>query len=162
MVCFTPKRYLRVPQTRSTRAELADGRFELVLDDRATAAGTLDAASVRRVLLCTGKLAHELMDARDDRGEPIAVVRVEQLYPWPEQELLAVLDTYPGADEVWWVQEEPENMGAWNFVLSRLSPVLEGRARLHHIARASSGSPASGSVRIHDHEQRELLAAALG
>jgi multifunctional 2-oxoglutarate metabolism enzyme len=161
MVCFTPKRYLRVPQTRATRADLTDGTFELVLDDRATASGELDAAAVRRVLLCTGKLAHELMGARDERGAPIAVVRVEQLYPWPEQELLAVLDTYPGVDEVWWVQEEPENMGAWNFVLSRLNPVLEGRAPLHHVARASSASPASGSVRIHDHEQRELLAAAL-
>jgi len=161
MVCFTPKRYLRMPQTRSTRAELADGGFELVLDDRAIAAGTLDPASVKRVLLCAGKLAHELMDARDEAGAPVAVVRVEQLYPWPEQELLTVLDTYPGVDEVWWVQEEPENMGAWNFVFNRLGPALERRARLHHLARASSASPAAGSLKVHDREQRGLIAAAL-
>ncbi|MET0627961.1 MAG: multifunctional oxoglutarate decarboxylase/oxoglutarate dehydrogenase thiamine pyrophosphate-binding subunit/dihydrolipoyllysine-residue succinyltransferase subunit, partial [Acidimicrobiia bacterium] len=160
LVCFTPKRYLRMPHTRATRAALTNGQFDLVLDDRAVGNGGLDKGSVERVLVCTGKIAHELMDERDTRGAPVAVVRVEQLYPWPEQELLAVLETYPALREVWWVQEEPENMGAWTFVFSRLSPELEGRATLHHLARDSSASPASGSVKVHDREQRDLLAAA--
>ncbi|HEX5585980.1 MAG TPA: multifunctional oxoglutarate decarboxylase/oxoglutarate dehydrogenase thiamine pyrophosphate-binding subunit/dihydrolipoyllysine-residue succinyltransferase subunit [Acidimicrobiia bacterium] len=160
LVCFTPKRYLRMPQTRATRASLTNGQFDLVLDDRAVDGGGPDKAAVSRVLVCTGKIAHELMDERDARGAPVAIVRVEQLYPWPENELLAVLDTYPALREVWWVQEEPENMGAWTFVFSRLSPALEGRASLHHLARDSSASPASGSVKVHDREQRELLAAA--
>jgi 2-oxoglutarate dehydrogenase E1 component len=160
MVCFTPKRYLRMPQTRTTRDALANGQFELVLDDRATAAGDLERGSVSRVVVCTGKIAHELMDERDARGAPIAVVRVEQLYPWPEQELLDVLHTYPDTAEVWWVQEEPENMGAWTFVLSRLGPVLRGH-ELHHVARDSSGSPASGSLTVHEREQRAIVDAAL-
>ncbi|MFI5046962.1 MAG: multifunctional oxoglutarate decarboxylase/oxoglutarate dehydrogenase thiamine pyrophosphate-binding subunit/dihydrolipoyllysine-residue succinyltransferase subunit [Acidimicrobiia bacterium] len=160
LVCFTPKRYLRQPQTRASRDELTNGRFELVLDDRAATSGALDRGSVSRVLVCTGKLAHELMDERDARGAVAAIVRVEQLYPWPEQELLDVLDAYPNARDLWWVQEEPENMGAWTFVFSRLSPVLRGR-ELHHVARASSASPASGSVTVHEREQRAILDAAL-
>ena len=111
-------------------------------------------------MLCTGKLAHELMDERDRTDARAAVVRLEQLYPWPEQELLEVLAAYPDSAEIWWVQEEPENMGAWTFVLSRLRPVLGGRF-LHHRARESSASPATGSVKVHDDEQRALVADAL-
>jgi len=143
-----------------TREALTAGQFELVLDDRAATAGTLDRAAVSRVLVCTGKLSHELMDERDERSASVAVVRVEQLYPWPEQELLAVLDAYPNAREVWWVQEEPENMGAWTFVFNRLSPALHGR-ELHHVARDSSASPASGSLTVHEREQRAIFDAAL-
>ncbi len=160
MVCFSPKRYLRMPQTRSTRAQLTAGQFELVLDVRAVVDGPLDRAAIGRVVLCSGKLAHELMDERDRLGTAVAVVRVEQLYPWPEQELLEVLATYPGTAEIWWAQEEPENMGPWTFVLSRLSPALGGRF-LHHRARESSASPATGSVKVHDDEQRALIADAL-
>ena len=160
LVCFTPKRYLRMAHVRASRADLAHGRFELVLDDRASVAGTLDRGDVSRVLLCTGKIAHELMDERDKRGAAAAVVRVEQLYPWPEQELLSVLDAYPNAREVCWVQEEPENMGAWTFVFTRLSAALQGRAELNVVARASSASPASGSAKVHDREQREIFDAA--
>ncbi|MDQ1432249.1 MAG: multifunctional 2-oxoglutarate metabolism enzyme [Actinomycetota bacterium] len=155
LVCFTPKRYLRMPHTRSPLAALTDGRFELVLDDRAAP------DTVRRVILCTGKIGHELMDERDTRNAPAAVVRVEQLFPWPETELLAILDRYPDADQVWWVQEEPENMGAWSYVHDRLHRVLRERARLRHVARAPSASPASGSSKVHDAEQHDVLAAAL-
>ena len=154
LVCFTPKRYLRMPQTRSPLAAFTDGRFELVLDDR----GAPD--TVQRVILCTGKIAHELMDQRDSRGAPAAVVRVEQLYPWPEAEVFAVLDRYPDAKQVWWVQEEPENMGAWPYVHQRLHKVLRERAKLKHVARAPSASPATGSSKVHDAEQQRLLAAA--
>jgi 2-oxoglutarate dehydrogenase E1 component len=154
LVCFTPKRYLRMPQTRSPLAAFTDGRFELVLDDR----GAPDA--VQRVILCTGKIGHELMDQRDSRGAPAAIVRVEQLYPWPEAEVFAILDRYPDAKQVWWVQEEPENMGAWPYVHQRLHKVLRERAKLKHVARAPSASPATGSSKVHDAEQQRLLAAA--
>ncbi len=87
-------------------------------------------------------------------------MRVEQLYPWPDTELFAILDRYPDATQVWWVQEEPENMGAWIYVHNRLHRVLRDRAKLKHIARAPSASPASGSSKVHDAEQRRLLAAA--
>jgi 2-oxoglutarate dehydrogenase complex dehydrogenase (E1) component-like enzyme len=155
LVCFTPKRYLRMPQTRSPLHDFTDGRFETVLDDRAAP------DEVRRVLLCTGKIAHELMAERDTRGAPAAVVRVEQLFPWPEPELLGLLDRYPNARQVWWVQEEPANMGAWFYAHDRLHRVLRDRnAKLRHIARAPSASPASGSSKVHDREQKDLLAAA--
>jgi multifunctional 2-oxoglutarate metabolism enzyme len=156
LVCFTPKRYLRMPQTRSRREQLSAGTFELVLDDRAE----LDRDAVTRVLVCTGKIGHELMDERDARHAPVAVLRVEQLYPWPEARLMAVLDTYPNVEQVWWVQEEPSNMGAWTFVHERLHTVLRDRAELRHLARVASASPASGSIKVHDREQRDLLTAA--
>ncbi len=112
------------------------------------------------MILCTGKIAHELMDERDARGAPAAIVRVEELYPWPEAQLFSVLDRYPDAKQVWWVQEEPANMGAWNYIHIRLHRVLRDRAKLKHVARAPSASPASGSSKVHDAEQRSLLAAA--
>ena len=156
MVCFTPKRYLRMLQSRSPVEALTSGSFELVLDDR----GPPDAGSVRRVLLCTGKVGHELMDERDEREAPVAVVRVEQPYPWPADEISALLDRYPNATQVWWVQEEPANMGAWNFAHGKLHRILRERAELRHVARAASASPATGSPTIHDWEQRALLEEA--
>jgi 2-oxoglutarate dehydrogenase complex dehydrogenase (E1) component-like enzyme len=154
LVCFTPKRYLRMPSTRSPLAAFTDGAFSPVLDDRAAP------DTVNRVILCTGKIAHELMDERDARGASAAIVRVEELYPWPEAQLFSVLDRYADAKQVWWVQEEPANMGAWNYIHIRLHRVLRDRAKLKHVARAPSASPASGSSKVHDAEQRNLLAAA--
>jgi 2-oxoglutarate dehydrogenase E1 component len=157
LVCFTPKRYLRMPQTRSAVRDLTSGGFQAVLDDR----GPVDPDAVERVLLCTGKVAHELMDERDARSAPVAVVRVEQLYPWPAKAIARTLSGYPNASEVWWVQEEPENMGAWTFVSERLRRVLGGRIPLRHLARDASASPASGSTKVHDREQRELVSTAV-
>ena len=159
MICFTPKRYLRMAHTKSPVEAFTDDGFHATLDDRA--ASDIDTASVRRVLLCTGKVGHELMDRRDKDGAPVAVVRVEELYPWPHDELLARLDRYPNATQVWWVQEEPENMGAWNYAHGKLHRVLRDRAELRHVARKASASPASGSQTIHEREQDTLLAAAL-
>ncbi|HZR12552.1 MAG TPA: multifunctional oxoglutarate decarboxylase/oxoglutarate dehydrogenase thiamine pyrophosphate-binding subunit/dihydrolipoyllysine-residue succinyltransferase subunit [Acidimicrobiia bacterium] len=157
LVVFTPKRYLRMPHSRSTVAELTNGSFHAVLDDPRVPDG--DTAAVRRVLLCTGKVGHELMDRRDKLAAPAAVVRVEELYPFPRDEIDAALARYPNARQVWWVQEEPENMGAWNFVHGKLHRLLRDRD-LRHIAREASASPASGSQTIHDREQNELLTAA--
>ena len=160
MICLTPKRYLRMAQSRSPIAALSDGEFHSVLDDRAAA--TLDAAGVTRVVLCSGKVGHELMDRRDSEAAPVAVVRLEQLYPFPEPELVAVLERYPNAAQVWWVQEEPGNMGAWNYARGKLLRISGAHgAALHHIARHKSGSPATGSHTVHEREQDELLAAAM-
>jgi 2-oxoglutarate dehydrogenase E1 component len=156
LVCFTPKRYLRMPHTKSPVSELTAGGFRFTIDDRSE----LDHDAVRRVLLCTGKVAHELMDKRDELSAPAAVVRVEQLYPWPEEDILTAVSGYPNAREVWWVQEEPANMGAWNFVHARLARALRDRAELRHVAREASASPATGSQTIHQREQQQLLAAA--
>jgi 2-oxoglutarate dehydrogenase complex dehydrogenase (E1) component-like enzyme len=147
-----------LPHSRSPVEALTHDHFHPVLGDRAT---DLDPSAVRRVLLCAGKLAHELMDARDEAGKPAAVVRVEQLYPWPEPELLATLDRYPNATQMWWVQEEPANMGAWRYARGKLFRITGSRA-LDHVARHVSASPASGSARVHEREQQALIAAALG
>jgi multifunctional 2-oxoglutarate metabolism enzyme len=157
LICFTPKRYLRAPATRSTVAELTTGAFRETLDDPKP---DLDRDVVRRVLLCAGKIGHELIAKRDELGASTAVVRVEQLYPWPEGQILDILDRYPNANQVWWVQEEPGNMGAWNYVHSRLHKILREDYELKHIARPTSPSPASGSLTVHDREQAQLLAAA--
>lgn len=157
LVCFTPKRYLRMPHTRSTVRDFTDGAFQLTLDDRST---DIDPSAVRRVLLCTGKLGHELMDHRDELGAPAAVVRIEQLYPWPADEIAARVARYPVDAEVWWVQEEPENMGGWNYAHGKLRRILDDPARLHHLGRPASASPATGSATVHDLEQAALLDAA--
>ena len=85
------------------------------------------------------------------------VVRVEQLYPWPENQLIELAAKYPNCDQVWWVQEEPANMGAWNYVHGKLHRILRDRAQLRHIARPPSPSPASGSSAVHDREQEQLF-----
>jgi 2-oxoglutarate dehydrogenase E1 component len=157
LICFTPKRYLRMPQARSAVEELTTGAFRETLDDSST---ETDPASVRRVLLCTGKLGHELIARRDELHAPVAVVRVEQLYPWPDEQILAILDRYPAARQVWWVQEEPANMGAWNFVHGRLHRILRDRADLKHLARPTTPSPATGSLTVHEREQQQLLSNA--
>jgi len=154
LVCFTPKKYLRVPATRSPVDDLEHGAFHEVLDDRGL---TVAPSEVRRALLCTGKIAHELMDRRDQLGAPVTVVRVEQLYPWPERQLIDLAEKYTGCHQVWWVQEEPANMGAWNYVHGKLHRILRDRAQLRHIARPPSPSPASGSSAVHDREQEQLF-----
>ena len=102
------------------------------------------------------------MARRDQTGAPVAVVRVEQLYPWPKDNLQTVLDSYPAAREVAWLQDEPENMGAWNFVHSRLHRLLRDTRQLRHVTRAESASPASGSGALHRLEQEDLLVRAIG
>ncbi len=153
---MTPKRYLRMPASRSAVSELTDGRFQPVLLDREAP----PTETVQRVVLCTGKFGHELIERRNKENAPAAVLRLEQLYPFPAAELLRALEDYPERELVW-AQEEPENMGAWQFVDNHLRRVLGGDAGIRHVAREESGSPASGSQTIHDREQDELLTAAL-
>jgi 2-oxoglutarate dehydrogenase E1 component len=100
------------------------------------------------------------MDKRDQLNVPVAIARIEQLYPWPEPEILTLLDRYPAATQLWWVQEEPGNMGAWNYAHGKLHRIVRDRLDLRHIARRASASPASGSTKVHDREQSEVLDAA--
>jgi 2-oxoglutarate dehydrogenase E1 component len=154
LVVMTPKRYLRMPASRSAVSELTDGRFAPVLLDREAP------EAVQRVVLTTGKFGHELIEKRNKENAAVAVLRLEQLYPFPGAELSEALSAYPGA-ELLWAQEEPENMGAWRFVDDHLRRVLGPDVAIAHVAREESGSPASGSQAVHDREQDELLAAAL-
>ncbi|MFP5297818.1 MAG: multifunctional oxoglutarate decarboxylase/oxoglutarate dehydrogenase thiamine pyrophosphate-binding subunit/dihydrolipoyllysine-residue succinyltransferase subunit [Actinomycetota bacterium] len=160
LVVMTPKSLLRAKASASAAAEFESGHFRETLDDPRFAEGR-DRASVRRVLLCTGKIAFSLMEAAEERKSPTAVVRVEQLYPFPYEQLMDIMEGYPNAREIVWVQEEPANMGAWQFIHFQLVEKLpEGRS-LAVVSRHESGSPAAGSASIHAQEHEDLLTAAL-
>jgi 2-oxoglutarate decarboxylase len=156
LVIFTPKSLLRARQSRSPIADLETGRFKEVLDDP----GVTDPSAITRVVLASGKVAYDAMAHRDEHGLPVAVVRVEQLYPWPEALVLDTVSRYPEAREVVWMQEEPENMGPWNFVHGRLHRLLREEFTLRHVSRPESASPASGSQTVHQRQQADLLAGA--
>jgi multifunctional 2-oxoglutarate metabolism enzyme len=152
---MTPKSLLRLGAARSGVAELTDGHFLPVLPDPAE----LDPASVRRVILCQGKMYYDLAKARDERGiGGIALVRLEECYPFPAEKVREQLATYENAGTVW-VQEEPENMGAGRFVLRNLRHGLGVTAEM--VARDESPAPATGSLTIHQREQAELVERAL-
>ena len=153
LIVFSPKSGLRLKQTRSRIEELTSGSFQEVLDDP----GNLDVNAVRRIVFCSGKVAWDAIAERDKRNEPVAVVRIEQLYPLPTEQMLAILKKYPNAMELRWLQEEPENMGAWNFIEHNTWRVKEQGYDLRHVARVASGSPATGSKAIHDQEHAELM-----
>ena len=160
LVVMTPKSLLRARQSRSPVEELSGGSFSVVLDD----ASVPDPQAVRRVILCSGKIAFEVMQRRDkaDQGAGTAVVRVEQLYPWPEDQIAGILSRYPAASDVVWLQEEPENMGAWTFVHGRLHRLLRDDYSLTHVSRPESASPAVGVTAVHQLESDDLMRRALG
>ena len=156
LVVLTPKSLLRARRSRSPVDELVTGRFREVLDD----AGVSDPAAVTRVILASGKVAYDAIAHRDEHKLAVAVVRVEQLYPWPEMMVLDTLSRYPAAREIVWLQEEPENMGAWTFVHRRLHRLLREDYTLRHVSRPESASPASGSHSVHQRQQADLLTGA--
>ena len=153
LVIFTPKQPLRMKESRSHINEFTSGSFQEVLDDPFVS----DPASVKRIILCSGKVAWDAMNERVKRNAPVAVVRVEQLYPFPIQQIHDVLARYTNAKEIVWLQEEPENMGPWHFVEHLIWRVKERGYDLRHAARVASGSPATGSKAIHDQEHADLM-----
>ena len=162
LVLFTPKRYLRGRESYSPVSDFVTGHFREVLDDPLLS-GDESRLDVRRVVIATGKVALDTLVAREKQARcDVAVVRVEQLYPWPADQIAAAVAGYERAEEVVWLQEEPENMGAWTFVRDRLDEMFGDDYRLSRIARMASGSPATGSHSLHELEQEDLLARALG
>jgi 2-oxoglutarate dehydrogenase E1 component len=153
LVIFTPKAPLRMKESRSHVSEFTSGSFQEVLDDPRVS----DKSAVKRIVLCSGKVAHDAMSERDKRNAPVAVVRVEQLYPFPIQQIHDVIARYPNAKEIVWLQEEPENMGPWHFVEHLIWRVKDRGFDLRHVARVESGSPATGSKAIHDQELADLM-----
>lgn len=149
LIVFTPKKLLRYPKAVSTLDELANGRFMEVIDDPAA-----DAAKIDTVVLCSGKVYYDILEQKEERGagNNIAVIRLEQLYPLPEKQITEVLKRYSKAKNFIWMQEEPENMGPWTFILRKLRHLP-----LECISRDASGSPAAGSPRIHEQRQKKLM-----
>ncbi len=156
LVVFTPKSGLRAKWSRSPVEAILSGSFQEVLDDETIT----DPSSVTRVVFASGKVSAEAATKRDEIAAPAAVVRVEQLYPWPEAQVAEVLERYSNAQEIVWLQEEPENMGAWNSVKGRFYERHGDTHIIRRVSRTESGSPATGSAKIHNQEQAELLSRA--
>jgi multifunctional 2-oxoglutarate metabolism enzyme len=157
LVVLTPKSILRHPMTMSRPHELADGQFEPVLSDRTLEKGE----SVRRVLLCSGKVFYDLMAERKrQNNREVAIVRLEQLYPFPEWHISQALEPFSRAKEIFWVQEEPRNMGAWTFLDHRIGKSLPFPRPVSYVGRSESAAPATGSFKIHQQEQAALIHAA--
>ncbi len=158
LVVFTPKSLLRHPRCVSTLDELAKGSFRMVIDDPAA-----DPAKVGTLILCQGKLYYELLERKEELGaDDVAIVRTEQLYPLPEKQLAAIFARYNRAEQVRWVQEEPENMGAWPFMHMHLHKVEGAPALgdLQVVARHASGPPATGSGVRSASQQKKILEEA--
>lgn len=160
LIVMTPKSLLRHAKATSKLGELTSGGFREIIGDT----NMMEADEIRRVVLTSGKIYYELMDQREKLGATnVAIIRIEQYYPFPQAELQDVLMRYPVTAEVCWVQEEPQNMGAWRFLRDRIQPLLDpARRSLRYIGRAESASPAPGSLKRHQSEQAEILAEAFG
>ena len=165
LVVMSPKSLLRLKAAVSTLADFTGGTFETVLDDVAVRGApeaelTLDPAAVRRVLLCSGKIYYALLAGRLERSAgAAALVRIEQLYPFPRNALESFLAGDPNGEQVYWVQEEPANLGALRFVEPVLRPLVGGRT-LHCVARDAAASPATGAYKVHQAEDAELVQRA--
>src|SRR6266516_4559932 len=160
LVIMTPKSLLRHTLSTTTLTELADGAFQPVIDDTMALTHTSD---IRKVLLCTGKVSIDLLShTKRAEAEDVAIVRLEQLYPFPREELQKVLSSYPHLQEVVWVQEEPHNMGAWGYLSPLLSTLVGQQSRVRVIARPERASPASGFMDLFMAEQEQILTQALG
>jgi len=165
LVIFTPKSLLRHPKAASHVDEFVTGRFKELIDDPVAIANP---ESVRRVVICSGKVYYDLKEERERRldearlGE-VAIIRLEQLYPWPESQIIEMLARYGSTQDIVWCQEEPQNMGPWTFIWPRIQPMLgEGGRSLRYAGRQESASPATGSLRVHKAQLAEFLEIALG
>ena len=160
LILLTPKSLLRHPEVASPLSAFAGGRFHPLLPDP-----NLAPESAQRIILCNGKIFYELLAARRERGDgalaAAALIRVEQLYPFPAREIETALAACRRANEFFWVQEEPENMGAWSYIAPRLQ-ALEPRRHWKYIGRDPAASSATGSLRRHQREQKAVIARALG
>ncbi len=166
MVVMSPKSLLRHPQAISELSELSKGSFQEVLDD-VEIKSDADRAAVSRVILCTGKVYYDLLAERTARKtKNVALVRIEQLYPWPHSMLKGVLDKYKNAKQIVWAQEEPRNMGAWGFVFNTWNGGLDhfatqtGGKQIIYVGRDVGAAPAVGSPKVHEKEQKALLEKA--
>jgi 2-oxoglutarate dehydrogenase E1 component len=163
LIIFTPKFLLRYPKASSRIEDLTSGTFQEVLSD-AQYIGN----SVKRILLCSGKVYYELVNKREELGRnDIAIIRIEQLYPFPLARLTDILRRYSDAAEIYWVQEEPENMGAWYFVEEQIQPLISSgsvapgqRRHFRYIGRPAAASPAPGAHRVHHDQQVALIEEA--
>jgi 2-oxoglutarate dehydrogenase E1 component len=155
LVVMTPKSLLRLNQASSNVSELAEGRFQPVLPD-----ATVEAQNVTRLILCSGKIYYDLV-AHESRSPEVAIGRVELLYPFPQAEILALVESYPNLTEVVWVQEEPRNMGARAHMSPRLLQILPQHLHFGYIGRPERAASGEGYPVAHAMEQNRIVATAL-
>jgi 2-oxoglutarate dehydrogenase E1 component len=153
MIVLTPKGLLRNPLAASRPLDLAQGGWQPVIDD-----SQADHDQITRLALCSGKVYVDLVSSELRSQEPnLAIARVEQLYPFPRDEVRELIDCYPHLERVYWVQEEPQNMGAWDFVRPSLEDLISGRLPLVYVGRLPSSSPAEGSATWYSTNQKALI-----
>ncbi|MQY19929.1 Multifunctional 2-oxoglutarate metabolism enzyme [Nocardia sp. RB20] len=162
LIVFTPKSMLRNKAVVSNVEDFTDNKFRSVLEEPTYETGDGDRTKVKRILLTSGKLYHELVAEKNKKGrEDVAIVRIEQLYPIPSYRLNDKLSAYPNATDIAWVQEEPANQGAWPFFGLNLPEILPERfTKLRRISRRAMSAPSSGSSKVHAVEQAEIVAEA--
>jgi multifunctional 2-oxoglutarate metabolism enzyme len=154
LVVFTPKSLLRHPRSSSALSELAEGHFQELVNETES----LDRDRVTRLLLCSGKVSYELIEAMKEGGiDDSAILKLEQIYPFPKNQLRREVRKYSNTTEIVWVQEEPQNMGAWSFVKDRLAPEMKVGQTLRYVGRPESASTATGSLKVHLKEQTALI-----
>ena len=161
LVLMTPKGHLRHPKLVSETKDFTEGEFQELIDDATVT--TANKSKVEKLILCTGKIYFELMAVKETRKdlESVPLVRLEQLYPFPYEVISKLLQkNYPRVREIVWVQEEPQNMGAWNFVRSRMTNVSQKIQSISYVGRKNSGSTAEGSAKAHEHEQKRIIEEA--
>jgi len=158
LVVMTPKGLLRLKQATSSLAELAEGRFEPVLDD-----STADREAVRRLVLCSGKVYYDIVGHEQrEQATSVAVARLEQLYPFPVDAAAALTASYPNLRELVWAQEEPQNMGAWRSIRHRLEGAAPEGVAVRYVGRPWRASPSEGYPTAHLVQQDRIAREALG
>jgi 2-oxoglutarate dehydrogenase E1 component len=158
LIVLTPKSLLRHKLAVSSLAELEKGYFLPVISE----IDKITAASVRKIVLCTGKVYYELLEKRRlDNQADVVIVRIEQLYPFPDTELKTVLSQYPNANQIIWCQEEPQNQGAWTFIQPYIQGCLSEKQILNYMGREPAAAPAVGYLHLHQMQQIALVKDAL-
>ncbi len=157
LICMQPKSLLRLSQAASRLEDLSYGSFQSVIDDPVASQRRDD---VRRLVFCSGKIYYDLSMSQQ-RNHNVALVRVEELYPWPHEEILRIMDLYPAIEQVVWAQEEPRNQGAWTYVQPRLRASAGAAVGVRYIGRPERASPAEGYLDAHQREQARIVSAVM-
>lgn len=155
---MSPKSLLRHPMATSNRDDLANGKFQPFIIDK----DYKDPKELKRLVICSGKVYYDLMKYRQENEiENVAIARLEQLYPFADDEIKDQLKDFTSIKDIVWCQEEPKNMGAWHFVAPRFMELLQKGQKLSYVGRQASASPAAGQKKIHQAEQDKLIEDAL-
>jgi 2-oxoglutarate dehydrogenase E1 component len=152
LILMQPKSLLRLPEAASNVSDLASGSFRPAIDDPVA---SQNREAITRLVFCTGKIYYDLAPRR---APHVAIVRVEELYPWPGNQIAQMVDLYPAIEEVVWAQEEPKNQGAWSYVAPRLRMSTGNALLTRYVGRPDRASPAEGYAELHKKEQERIIA----